>query len=83
MIEWKRGVIMEERYVNAFYEVYQIINLLDEKLYCKIPQKIIERFQKIAKKSNSNKVILPNVSLDKQALSYESKVLLKLIEVYL
>lgn len=77
------NVTMEERYVNAFYEVYQIINLLDEKLYNKIPPKIVQRFQKIAKKSNSNKVILPNILLSKQELSYESKVLLKLIEIYL
>ena len=74
---------MEKKYVDAFYEVYQIINLLDEKLYCKIPDKLIQKFRNIAEKSNSNKVILPNVSLSEQELLYESKVLLKFIEMYL
>jgi len=32
--------------VDAFYEVYQIINMLDEKLYVKIPTRIIDKFEK-------------------------------------
>lgn len=74
---------MEKKYIDAFYEAYQIINMLDEKLYAKIPLKIIDKFEKIAKKSNSDKVILPYIPLNEQNISYEGRALLKLIYLYL
>lgn len=74
---------MNEKYMNAFNEVYQIINLLDESLYNKIPTKIVKKFESIAKKSNYDKVILPYIPLEKQDILQESKVLLKYINMYL
>lgn len=74
---------MEKKYIDAFYEAYQIINMLDEKLYAKIPQKIIEKFEKMANMSTSDKVILPYISLNEQNISYEGRALLKLISLYL
>jgi len=74
---------MDKRYVDAFYEVYQIINMLDEKLYVKIPTRIIDKFEKIARTSTSDKVILPYVSLKEQNISYDGRALLKLIYLYL
>lgn len=74
---------MEKKYIDAFYEVYQIINLLDNKLYVKIPSKIIDKFEKISKLSTSDKIILPYISLSEQNISYEGKALLKFIYLYL
>lgn len=74
---------MKKNTIDAFYEVYQIINLLDEALYKKIPNQVIEKFRKIAEKSTSNKVILPYISIEEQNILYESKVLLKFIEMYI
>lgn len=74
---------MDKKYIDAFYEVYQIINMLDEKLYVKIPKKIIDKFEKISEMSTSDKVILPYVSLNEQNISYESKALLRLVYLYL
>ncbi len=74
---------MEKKYIDAFYEAYQIINMLDEKLYAKIPQKTIDKFEKMANISTSDKVILPYISLNEQNISYEGRALLKLISLYL
>ena len=74
---------MEKKYIDAFYEVYQIINMLDEKLYNKIPQKIKDKFEKISKMSTSYKVILPYLPLKEQNISHEGKALLRLIYLYL
>jgi len=74
---------MEKKYIDAFYEANQIINMLDERLYVKIPKKVIDKFEKIANMSTSDKVILPYISLNDQNISYEGRALLKLISLYL
>ena len=74
---------MDKKYIDAFYVVYQIINLLDEKLYNNIPEKILNKFENMAKMSTSDKVILPYIPLNEQNISYEAKALLKLVYLYL
>lgn len=68
---------MEE--IDNFKYVYQILNLLDEKSFSKIPNDVYKKIEKIALKSNKNFDIDKNKKLNEQNIPYEVKVLLKYV----
>ena len=67
--------------IDNFKYVYQILNLLDEESFKKIPIDLYDKIEKIAKKSKKTFEIDRTKKLEEQNIPYEVKILLKYVYI--
>ena len=66
-------MINETKYIDTAYETLYIINHCDKKFVSKIPTKILNNLNEIAKNSSKKINLLPNKKLKEQNISDETK----------
>lgn len=66
-------MINETKYIDTAYETLYILNHCDKKFVSKIPTKILNNLNEIAKNSSKKINLLPNKKLKEQNISDETK----------
>ena len=66
-------MINETKYINTAYETLYILNHCDKEFISKIPIKILNNLNEIAKNSSRKINLLPNKKLKEQNISDETK----------